>query len=82
MVLELTTSSLGIKITDPLFSIPTKALKKNACAALHTVQAVPDLRLLAGRLRDGFRPLGLRTEDRTIKRSSARANARRWLRRP
>src|SRR5436853_2275385 len=50
--------------------------------ATHTMHALPDLRVAAGRLRDGFRPLGLQTEDRTIKRSWARANARRCLRRP
>jgi hypothetical protein len=49
MGLEPTTSSLGIKITAPLFSQLTKWLRKNQLHATHTVHAVPDLRIAAGR---------------------------------
>jgi cytochrome c1 len=43
-------SSLGIKITAPLFSQLTKRIRKNQCAATHSMHAVPDLHIAAGGL--------------------------------
>ncbi len=38
---------------DPLFSTRTNWLRKRYVHALHTVHALPDVRVAAGRLRDG-----------------------------
>ena len=51
--IELATFSLGSKITAPLFSQLTQnRLGKINVHALHTVHAVPDLRIAGGRLGD------------------------------
>jgi len=50
---EPTTSKLGIKISAPLFSQLAKPLRKNQRPATHTAHVLPDLRVAAGRLRDG-----------------------------
>jgi hypothetical protein len=51
--IEPATSSLGIRITAPLFSQVTKPLRKNQCPCRHIVPAVPDLPSLE-RFGDGF----------------------------
>jgi hypothetical protein len=50
--IELATFSLGSLIFDPLFSTLTNCLEKIYVQALHTVHALPDVRVAAGRLRD------------------------------